>query len=1080
MKYDVELIVSKGGTGITAYLQYLDSIDMVTQKFLTNFNAPNWNCAETQLLLDTIQEQGGLTVTLFDEFNVEIGTVNLLINSDTSAECGGAEEATIGYDVNIPNINRTYYFRWELGTATTYDVLELYDNEVISQNWRFSDLQTFAALGSFSRQFRIPATRNNLEALGYLTDVNFKPDIDYFQTKLPAELRVQTLPIAIGYIRVMRVITQADVLSDFELTFYAESPDLFNAIAGKKLKDIEALQDLNAILDYDEVINATGYPYLYSLSDYGQKWDQSGTTGTRSIYSTPVFQAPRAGDLTPSLSWKWIFEKIITEAGFTYEGLELDNILYRYYAPWINSKQLKYTQNVQSFIFRFWHNANTVLTPTPVAVTNVTEDFDNGNTVTSAVFTAPATALYTFRYWYTFTSGGFFGGSVNVYFNNITTGAMIMLGTSQITGFTENFDSVNGAPQFFLSAGDQFRLMYQATTSATLIGGSDYTTGTGLELIDANFMDGLELDWAANAPDVTQADFLRDVLNMHCCVLVPDRAIPNKIILEPIDTYIGSGDDRDWTEKLDISKDITLTNTSDFQNKRLTFTYSAGEDVGSKIYTALNRIYGDYKLENYTVSVNDVPNDFARDGEQKVQLVTQSTPANYIKGTSLVIPKFVDDAGNFVSPKLRCLFYAADYEMTLFDFGTGTADTSYVVPVLNHYEFVYPFFNSLDLNWAPEVPLHIIGPVPYKTLFNVYWRDYLNQLYSPQARIMDAYFALDLSDILGFKFSDRIWVKNSWWRILEINDYKVGSAEVTQVKLLKLIDAVPEAADSPSAIDENGVVQFVDGNGDPVSSTQQTCERYGYFWDPVTETCYGFTTTPQNITTAATTKVGRSLSEVQNADNTIVMTTKLNNATTNDYTLAVGSDITISDGNSKSIAVGEQLQMEGTGGVSMFGRNVYTKQSGQHLGGGYMVNTIDTSPVGYAQSGVIILQAKQTFASTGGQYITINGVPNAHIEMPDDTCWNCMLSYTIQDNNLTGNYESGLISFAMTKTGGVAQVSALTPLNVIGAIGAYTFSFEVNIGVTSLHRIGYKVMGSPFPETFHVIASLTYTQSKLT
>ena len=39
--------------------------------------------------------------------------------------------------------------------------LELYLNETISQNWRFSDLQTFAALGSFSRQFRVPATQNN-------------------------------------------------------------------------------------------------------------------------------------------------------------------------------------------------------------------------------------------------------------------------------------------------------------------------------------------------------------------------------------------------------------------------------------------------------------------------------------------------------------------------------------------------------------------------------------------------------------------------------------------------------------------------------------------------------------------------------------------------------------------------------------------------------------------------------------------------------------------------------------------------------------------------------------------------------
>ncbi len=833
------------------------------------------------------------------------------------------------------------------------------------------------------------------------------------------------------------------------------------------------------MLNYAEVVAATGYPYLYSLADYGQKWDESGTPGTRSIYSTSAFLAPRAGDLTPSLNWQWIFEKIIEEAGFTYTGLTLDNVLVKYYAPWINSKQLAYTQNVQSFIFRFWNNTTTALTPTLVAVTNVTEDFDNGNTVTSAVFTAPATGLYTFRYWYTFTSTGF-GGSVNIYFNNITSGANIMLGTSQITGSTVNFDSVNGAPQFFLAAGDQFRLMYQATTAATLQGGSGYDSGTGLELIDANFMDGLTLDWAANAPDMTQGDFLRDVFNMHSCVIVPDRSLPNALIIEPISNYVGSGSDRDWSEKLDISKDITLSNTSDFQTKRLTFTYSAGEDVGSKIYTGLNRIYGDYKLADFTVSVNDVPNDFAKDSEQKIQLITQSTPSNYIRGTSLVIPKFVDNDGNFISPKMRCLFHAGDYEMTLFDFQVGTPDTAYVVPVLNHYENIIPFFTDLDLNWAPEVPLYIIGASPYKNLFNEYWRDYLNQLYSPQARLMEAYFALELSDILNFKFSDRIWVVNSWWRILEINDYKVGSAEVTQVKLLKLIDAVPESTETPDNVDDNGVVQFVDGNGDPIASTEESCVRFGYFWDSVTNTCYGFTTTPQNVTLAATTKVGRSASEISNALNTITMTERLDNSSTNVYSLAVGSDIKLDVNNPYSIAVGDKTIMEGTGGVSMFGRNVYTKQSGTHLGGGYMNNTPATSPDGYAQSGVIMLQSKQTFAAAGGQFLFINGVLNSHIDMPDDTCWNCLLSYTIQDDNLTGNYESGVLSFAMIKSGGVAAVSALTPLNVIGGIGAYVFTFGVNVAVANLHRIGYQVAGAGFPDTFHVTASLTYTQSKLT
>jgi len=1067
MRYDVELIVSAGGTSFVNSGPYTTAFNPTggTVANIADIGNPPANLITIGTII-TGPNGGLVTTSTVVAFDPNTGDITF----DAFLDYSNISPTPVSQDIYIDTFVDTLIS----------SSLELYENEVISQNWRFSDLQTFAALGSFSRQFRVPATKRNLMALGYLPDVNFKAETDYFQTKLTAELRVQTLPIAIGYIRVMRVITQAEKLADFELTFYAESPDLFNKIAGKKLKDIAALNDLNAPLDYNEVINATGYPYLYSLTDYGQKWDQSGAQNARSIYATSIGTAPRAGDLTPSLNWQWIFSKILEEAGFTYTAVDLDNVLNQYYAPWINSKQLVYTQNVQSFIFRFYNATPLAMNTTQQALASVTENFDNGSTVSSGVFTAPITGLYTFRYWYTFNSPNSMSGLFTVYYNNITTGAVVAMNSSAVFSGDNNFDSANGAPYFFLAAGDQFQLLYQAPAATiTLKAGTAYNTGTGVELIDANFMDGLTLNWSANAPDMTQSDFMRDVLNMHCCVIVPDRGTPNAVIIQNISDYVGTGSDRDWSSKLDISKDITLSNTSDFQNKQLKFTYSEGEDVASKIYSGLNRIYGDYKIDNYTVSVNDVPNDFASDSEQQIQLITQSTPSNYIKGTSIVIPKFIDENGDFVSPKMRCLFHAGDYEMSLYDFATFTADTSFVVPVLNHYELIVPLFSSRDLNWAPEVPLYTIGAIPYKTLFNEYWRDYLNQLYSPQARIMEAYFALDLGDILSFKFSDRIWVKDAWWRILDINDYKVGSSDVTQVRLLKIIDAVPEAQAEPDDIADNGVVSFIDGNGDPVGATQETCERFGYFWDPVTSTCYGFTTTPQIPPAPVDERIGSSSNEISNSINSIVMTERLNNDASNTYTIAVGSDIKMDAGNTSSIAVGEKLIMEGTGGVSMFGRNVYSKVSGQHLGGGYLNNIPATSPEGYAQSGVVMYQSKQAFAAAGQYFLFINGVNGEHLDLPDDTCWSCILNYTIQDDNFTGNYETGQLSFALIKSGGVAAVSAITPLNVIGGIGAYIFGIAVNVAVPNLHRLYYTVGGAPFPDTFHVTASLIYTQSKI-
>ena len=1064
MRYDVELIVGSTGQKLQLIIQtpvngYLLTNPIPIAYWITDFEY--WTIGSQILLTDTNDPEtwtvlATLIVTSFDP-----------ITQTFTATIDGFIDPDVTY-------NTTFYSMTTMSSST---VLELYENEVISQNWRFADLQTFAALGSFSRQFRIPATHNNLEALGYLPDANFKADVDYFQTKLAAELRVQTLPIAIGYLRVMRVITQADKLADFEVTFYAESPDLFNKIAGKKLKDIAALQNLNVILNYAEVNGASGYPYLYTLTDYGQKWDETGAVGSRSIYDESVPGCVRAGDLTPSLNWQWIFSKIIEEAGFTYTGAALDDKLYLYYAPWINQKTLKYVDAADAALFRYHLNSSQALTTTPTQFTSIVEDFDNGSAVSGGVFTAPSDGTYRFRIWFTGTNTN---AGILVQGHNITTGFTQTMFT---TVFDEHYDTTNTLLGIVLSAGDQFEILWRYTGAAgssfTLNAGSSYETGTGVELYQVDVTAYGLLDWAANSPDVTQTDFLRDVLNMHCCVIVPQRGIPNSIVIEPIKDYIGSGSDRDWSNKLDITKDITLSNTSDFQNKRLTFTYTAGEDYFSKIFVSINRIYGDYKLANYTVSENDVPNDFAKDGEQKVQLVTQSTPANYINGTTIVIPKFVDASGDFVTPQLRCLFHADDRPLYLWNDAGNFPDVDYVVPILNHYEFVYPPFSALDLNWAPEVPLHLIGPSPYKTLFNLYWRDYVNQLYSPQARIMEAYFALDLADILSFKFSDRIWVKDAWWRILDINDYKVGSDDVTQVRLMKLIDAVPETSVTPSDVTSGGSVVFVDGNGDIAPGTRSACNRYGYRWDAATNTCYATTTTPQDTVPSSIKTIGTSTNQVANTTQSIVMADKLNNDPSNLYTLAVGTDIKMTELNTQSIAVGEKLIKEGAGGVSMFGRNVYTKTSGQHLGGGYLNNTPATSPEGYAQSGIVMYQSKYTFTSGGQYFIFIDGVSGAHLDLPDDTCWSCILNYTIQDDNLTGNYETGQLSFALIKSGGIASVSAITPLNVVGGIGSYMFAFGINVATTNLHRFYYVVSGSPFPDTFHVSASLTYTQSKL-
>lgn len=53
---------------------------------------------------------------------------------------------------------------------------------------------------------------------------------------------------------------------------------------------------------------------------------------------------------------------------------------------------------------------------------------------------------------------------------------------------------------------------------------------------------------------------------------------------------------------------------------------------------------------------------------------------------------------------------------------------------------------------------------------------------------MECYLYLDEVDISTFGFNDEIFIKDTYWRILKIENYQVGVKATTKVTLLKIIE----------------------------------------------------------------------------------------------------------------------------------------------------------------------------------------------------------------------------------------------------------------------------------------------------
>jgi hypothetical protein len=554
---------------------------------------------------------------------------------------------------------------------------------------------------------------------------------------------------------------------------------------------------------------------------------------------------------------------------------------------------------------------------------------------------------------------------------------------------------------------------------------------------------------------------------MHNCAIVADRAIPNKIYIVPQNSYLGSGDTLDWTNKLDTSKDIVISSTVDLQKAKFQFTYTAGEDIIARPYRNVNRIYGDYEAIGYTVNPSTPPSDYVI-GDQKVQLVTRSTPSGVINFSGYVMPLFYNESLEFVAPGPRCLFEAGTVNIKLFKDTTSTVVTD-AIPVLNNYSVVVASIDDEDLNWAPETPPHFINTNPYNNLFNKYWRSYMNALYSPEARIMEASFALNLKDIVSFKFSDKIWIQDSYWRILEVNDYKVGMYESTQVKLLKFLEDSEDCNGVPTDMLPNGEIIFTDYNGDPIASNENCCTRYGFTWDEANAICWGTITgtRPSPPTTGTAT----------NPSPRVIKAQRRNLSITNSS--ITGTDVTIADGNRNMLAVGERLELtKNVNGNIMLGKNVTTNLPGMHVGGGYRAGNNASTEDGWAQFGQFALHRYPTITASGQvENLYIEGKAGEYIDMPDDTLWSCLLNVTIKDASNASI--TRLLHFTLEKIGGIAGASAITTISTIGAIGLYTFTFGIDTATNpDEHRINVTITGVVFPAVFIINTSLQYQQNK--
>jgi len=763
-------------------------------------------------------------------------------------------------------------------------ILDLYENEKMHLNYKFTDITDFASVGNYSQEFRVPASKTNTDFFGAIFNVNFDGWFD-FRKKVDAVLTVNTIPIASGHIQVKKLYWQSGKLFEFEVVFFGEVPNLARLLNEKKLKDIESI--VAGDLDYDLLhANVETPPNEHTILTLCDKWNLTANNPEgQPIYwqDQPWYEPSKplyVGHLTPAVKAKYLFDQIMHDAGLQYSSDYLANILDHIYVPFVNGQYLSGENGMNNITSSVGLASNvnnitaTASNNTISLYTNYTEYEDQGNNWSSGIYTVPYSAEYTFRVWI---NGQATRNNTNTDLSNtILTVFFELNGSGAIALEQINFISQTGTPTSTTIAADFLRTLtlQEGDVMRIKCSLSPIPIGTGAEAsIDIDFYGNANVDYSGtgvelvsvstqlygnqpvymefNAPDMKQIDFITSIQKMFNLVFVADKTLPNTLKIEPMVEYIASGNTLDWSQKLDLSKDIMYSPTTDLQKAKFSFTYASDSDFFNSVYTDNGRTYGRYEV---TENDFEVINEFAT-GEEKVELAFASTPSAPVENTDVVVPRFINAEGQFVQPKPRILYYFADFFVNMYD-EVSDSVVQTAVKCLNNYSTMNASVSDSDLNFAPEIPPHTIIANPYNNLYNRWWRNYYRELFDGQARILEGMFALTLNDIFSFQFSDKIWIIDSWWRVLEIQGYVVGEQDMTKVKLIRVLDINNDCDLKPVSANLDQSLNWENANGDPATITQDCCLRFGYNWNSTKNNCYS---QPNNGTRSFITQQAPSL-----------------------------------------------------------------------------------------------------------------------------------------------------------------------------------------------------------------------------
>ena len=745
--------------------------------------------------------------------------------------------------------------------------LDIDNNAQISINYQASDIREFSERTSnFTQTFELPFTPVNDQFFDFIYNVNQAidgadnipdPAIFNLYEKTQCTLVVDSIPQIEGYLYVDSINKTS---RNYSVTIIGELSNFVESIKDKKLNQLDAtwlntfsheLSLTNVINSWDDLISylsagADRSVIKYPMIQYGinnRLWTTGGS-GTNDIQVDAG--AIKINELKPAFNVKTMFDRIFAESGFEYTSDFITNNDFNFSDLYFNLAGDKPNMITRQTALGFQgqkggdQNLTTSFAVVDFPIVSTPNYNPTGNlNGAGTIWTCSVGGKYSFQ----FNGEASFGAGVTTEFqskvmlnqagggfNDYTTFNSVFLNTGQTKNFYHSFTIT-------LAAGDQVQIQALALSANTKL----LSTTTWQMVRQPYLFEGGDLYIQDNLPDINQLDFITAVVKHFNMMIEPQADNPKVLRLEPYPDYIDDGLEVDWTDKLDISKELSIKPTTNFRSKELIWKWADDKNyLGTYRKDYNKRPYGSYKLIDESELVS---------GEWKYESLfgdpvnlTVSPNVGSVPIQMCVMDLSSRDKTGLAIPlvgKTR-MFYFKKKTMTssykIYD-GDGLAYTS-----LNDYGYaghmsdVPSTSEVFDINFSNSYSKIFdsnqwIGAPTQKDIFTSYWDRFINEIYGSDARVFTGHFNLTPVDIFNLRFNHKIFIKDCWYRINKISGYAPNNNSTCSVELVKLFEASVGGVNCnliPSSFNIDGTVDFIDGVGNAQTSTRQCCEDLGY------------------------------------------------------------------------------------------------------------------------------------------------------------------------------------------------------------------------------------------------------------